>query len=85
MNDAQREERAIVQADYQVTRNAGHYVVRPRAALLPGMHLQSHRPHSTRPGRPHSMGPAVQAIHDDERDTGYTWQQRGPLTVACAA
>jgi hypothetical protein len=31
------------------------------------------------------MGPAVQAIHDYERDSGYTWQQRGPLAVACAA
>lgn len=32
--------------------------------------------------RPSVMGPAVQAIQDYERDTGYTWQQRGPLAVA---
>jgi hypothetical protein len=30
------------------------------------------------------MLPAVQAIQDYEQATGYTWQQRGSLTVACA-
>jgi hypothetical protein len=31
------------------------------------------------------MLPAVQAIQDYEQTTGYTWQQRGPLAVDCAA
>ena len=33
--------------------------------------------------RPTVMAPAVQAIQDYERDTGYTWQQRGLLGVTC--
>jgi hypothetical protein len=33
--------------------------------------------------RPAVMGPAVQAIQEYEQETGYSWQQRGPLGVAC--
>jgi hypothetical protein len=33
--------------------------------------------------QPAMMLPAVQAIQEYEQITGYTWQQRGPLTVAC--
>ena len=35
--------------------------------------------------RPAVMEPAVQAIQNYERDTGYSWQQRGPLGVVCSA
>lgn len=58
-----------------------------RARLSCRVCISSHTDHIQRAlaARPHSMGPAVQAIHDDERDTGSTWQQRGPLAVAWAA
>ena len=35
--------------------------------------------------RPTVMGPAIQAIQEYEQETGYSWQQRGPLGVACAS
>jgi hypothetical protein len=34
---------------------------------------------------PAMMLAAVQAVKDYEQTTGYTWQQRGPLAVACAS
>jgi hypothetical protein len=33
--------------------------------------------------RPAVMGPAVEAILNYERVTGYSWQQRGPLGLSC--
>ena len=35
--------------------------------------------------QPAMMLPAVLAVKDYEASTGYSWQQRGPLAVACAA
>lgn len=34
--------------------------------------------------QPAMMLPAVLAVKDYEAVTGFTWQQRGPLTVVCA-
>jgi hypothetical protein len=33
--------------------------------------------------QPHAMLPALNAVLDYEQTTGFTWQQRGPLTVTC--
>jgi hypothetical protein len=60
---------------------------RARARLSCRVCIFTHTQHIQRAlsARPTVMGPAVQAIHDYERDTGYTWQQRGPLAASCAA
>jgi hypothetical protein len=34
--------------------------------------------------QPAMMLPAVRAVTEYEQITGYTWQQRGPLAVACS-
>jgi len=46
---------------------------------------QAHHIHHALDARPAVMGPAVRAIQDYERESGYTWQQRGPFGVACTA
>jgi hypothetical protein len=45
---------------------------------------QAHHIQHALDARPIVMGPAVQAIQEYEQETGYSWQQRGPLGVACA-
>ena len=44
---------------------------------------QAHHIQHALNARPAVMGPAVQAIQEYEQETGYSWQQRGPLGVAC--
>jgi hypothetical protein len=46
---------------------------------------QTHHIQHALDARPAVMGPAVRAIQDYEQETGYSWQQRGPLGVACTA
>jgi hypothetical protein len=56
-----------------------------RARLSCRVCIFSHRHHIQHAvdTRPDSILPVVLAIKRYERDTGFTWQQRGPLTVRC--
>jgi len=62
-----------------------HRDERARARLSCRCCIFTHLHHLRRAvdARPGVMGPAVQAIQDYERDTGYSWQQRGPLDLSC--
>jgi hypothetical protein len=57
---------------------------RARARLSCRCCIFSHAHHLQRAldARPEVMGPAIQAIQDYECETGYSWQQRGPLKVS---
>jgi len=65
----------------------GHRNERARARLSCRCCIFSHTHHIQHAldARPSVMEPAVRAIQEYEQETGYSWQQRGALGVACAS